>query len=753
MGFVEIEKAGKQMFEQFPVIKKSAKRIYQVLSVALSNEKFKSEGKVIKVSPDDDFEYFYGYYDKSPWDSSDRYMICLQVKQTYKSVAPKEPGVLGVIDTQDGNKFKKIGISHSWNVQQSCMAQWMGPDYSSKIIYNDFRNGHYCSVIYNFIEKKEEKVLPMAAYDVAKDGSFILSLDFSRLHRMRPGYGYSNLPDTTKGELCPDKGCIWKVDVASGKVEELFKYTDFAAFEPDQSMVGAEHKVNHLMISPNCKRFMVLHRWFQKGRKHTRLITVNVDKTEMYNLSDDVFVSHCYWKNDTEILSFLRKKETGDHYYLMKDKTQEYRMYWPELNTDGHCSYSPDGSMIITDTYPNRKRIASVYLCTENDNCSRRIARVFSPFRYDNNCRCDLHPRWNHSGDKICIDSVHEGRRGLYIIPINVKKIKTPNKRETPMASVIVPCYNAEKTLNRTIQSLEQQTYKDFEVILIDDGSTDNTIKIIETIQKTSGLTIKFVHQKNSGVSSARNYGISIAQGKYLCFLDSDDVYHKRFLERTIGTCETLHVDTVLTHQSRDIETLLNENGIVTLNPEKVDISEFMEHFMYNKDNIHFGGLLYKRGIVINNNIKFSDNTKYGEDLEFAWKYMTNCKNGVILKDKMYGYFNNPFSAVNTVRWEKTNLVDAMLRVENYMLEKKCPFITNFSNYMLPRTVWTTAKTFAKGKRLDYFKKFSQLYDVRKYMLRLTKYSRNKLLKISSGMYCVNKLIFYKAIGIVYKNR
>lgn len=425
MGFTEIEQAGKKIFEQFPIIKRSAKRAYQLVSVATSNEKFKSEGDVVRVSPDDGFEYFYGYYDKSPWDMTDRYMICLKVQQAYKSVAPKEPGVVGVIDTHDNNKFRKIGITHSWNVQQGCMAQWMGPDYSSRIIYNDFRDGKYCSVIYDFQKKKEEKVLPMAAYDVARDGKFILSLDFSRLHRMRPGYGYSNLPDTTKGELCPDKGCIWKVDVESGDITELFKYTDFAAFEPDESMIDAEHKVNHLMISPNCKRFMVLHRWFQKGRKHTRLVTVNVDKTEMYNLSDDVFVSHCYWKNDDEILSFLRKKETGDHYYLMKDKTQEYKMYWPELKTDGHCSYSPDGQFIITDTYPNRKRIASVYLCTEKDNRSRRIARVFSPFKYDNNCRCDLHPRWNRAGTKICIDSVHEGRRGLYIINLSAEKIGT----------------------------------------------------------------------------------------------------------------------------------------------------------------------------------------------------------------------------------------------------------------------------------------------------------------------------------------
>jgi Tol biopolymer transport system component len=186
-------------------------------------------------------------------------------------------------------------------------------------------------------------------------------------------------------------------------------------------MEGASHKVNHLMISPNGKRFMVLHRWFQKGHKHTRLVTVDMDGSGMYNLSDDVFVSHCYWKNDGEILSFLRKKETGNHYYLMKDKTQEYRMLWPNLNTDGHCSYSPDGNFIITDTYPNRKRIASVYLCKEDGGeygVSQRIARVFSPFRYDNDCRCDLHPRWNRDGSKVCIDSVHEGRRGIYEIKL-----------------------------------------------------------------------------------------------------------------------------------------------------------------------------------------------------------------------------------------------------------------------------------------------------------------------------------------------
>lgn len=526
MGFVELEQMGKQALEQFPAIKRSAKRVYQIASVVTSNEKFKAEGDVVKVSPDDGFEYFYGYYDKSPWDATDRYMICIKVKQAYKSVAPKEPGVVGVLDTEDSNKFIKIGITHSWNVQQSCMAQWMGPDFKTKILYNDFRDGHYCAVIYNFEERKEESVLPMAAYDVARDGSFILSLDFSRLHRMRPGYGYSNLPDTSKGVLCPDQGCIWKVDVADGKVTELFKYTDFAAFEPDESMNGAEHKVNHLMISPNGKRFMVLHRWFQKGRKHTRLVTVNIDKTEMYNLSDDIFVSHCYWKNDEEILSFLRKKETGNHYYLMKDKTQEYKMYWPELNTDGHCSYSPDGKYIITDTYPNRKRIASVYLCTEEDNRSRRIARVTAPFRYDNDCRCDLHPRWNREGTKVCIDSVHDGRRGLYVI--NIPQINTDRYEQTGKkkhsVSVVLATYNGEKYLREQLDSLLRQKGVRVNILVRDDGSKDKTKEILDEY-KDKGLIDWYTGEHLNVQKGYLDLLKHAPKADYYAFCDQDDVW------------------------------------------------------------------------------------------------------------------------------------------------------------------------------------------------------------------------------------
>lgn len=408
---------------KYPSIKKYIKRGYQLTMYALS-KKIKSEGNIIRVSPNDqDYDYFFGYFDKSPWDASGNFMLCIRAKDTWKEPDPLEEAKIFLIDTNDANSFRQIAVTHTWNVQQGCMAQWLGPDFSSRIIYNDLRDGKYCSVILD-ISTMEERVLPMPIYTISEDGKTALSLDFSRLHNLRPGYGYAALPENTKGLGLPDETCIWRMDIESGEDVPLLKYTDFASFKPRHEMLeeGIIHKVNHLMLSPNGKRFLVLYRWFCGQRKYTRLITCNVDGTDMYVLSDDDMVSHCYWKNDEEIIAFERKKEYGPGYYLMKDKTQEWTHIWPELSNDGHPSYCPtDNGLVVFDTYPNRARIQEVKIGRDNDTDGRSVktvAKVFSPFKYDNDTRCDLHPRWKRDGSAVCFDSVFEGHRGLYVVNI-----------------------------------------------------------------------------------------------------------------------------------------------------------------------------------------------------------------------------------------------------------------------------------------------------------------------------------------------
>src|SRR5699024_8622480 len=158
-------------------------------------------------------------------------------------------------------------------------------------------------------------------------------------------------------------------------------YTDFANFEARPEMKNAEHKVNHIMLNPSGDRFMVLHRWLDGTNKYTRLVTVNVDGTEMYNLNDDNMTSHCYWKNNNEIIAYAYKKSSGYGYYIFKDRTIKYRKEWQEVSVDGHPSYSPDGSLAVTDTYPDRARLSSIYIMKKSS--VKRVARVFAPFKYD----------------------------------------------------------------------------------------------------------------------------------------------------------------------------------------------------------------------------------------------------------------------------------------------------------------------------------------------------------------------------------
>lgn len=423
---MSLEQKINYQLNKYPGIKKYIKRGYQLAMYAIS-PKIKSEGNIVRVSPNDGGEYFFGYYDKSPWDASGKYMLCMKAKDTWTEPDSQSEAEILLfnlnLDVNDDNYCRVLAKTNTWNVQQGCMAQWLGPDYSSRIIFNDLREGNYCSVVLDVTTGKE-RVLPVPVYTVSADGRKALSLDFSRLHSLRLGYGYAALPEKTKGIALPEETCIWKMDIETGEVTELLKYTDFAKFQPRTEMMveGSVHKVNHIMLSPNGKRFMVLYRWFVGSRKYTRLITCNVDGTDMYVLNDDDMTSHCFWKDDEHIIAFENKHNGGAGYYLMKDKSQEYYHLWPQYSNDGHPSYCPtDNHLVVTDSYPNRTRVADIKLLCDDDpegRNARVIARVFAPFKYDNDTRCDLHPRWKRDGSAVCFDSVFEGHRGLYVVKL-----------------------------------------------------------------------------------------------------------------------------------------------------------------------------------------------------------------------------------------------------------------------------------------------------------------------------------------------
>lgn len=196
-------------------------------------------------------------------------------------------------------------------------------------------------------------------------------------------------------------------------------------------------------------------------------------------------------------------------------------------------------------------------------------------------------------------------------------------KRE--LFSIVIPVYNCEKYLNKCIDSVLNQTFENFEVLLIDDGSTDRSRKICDEYLKKD-KRIKVIHQKNSGVSSARNVGIDMAKGKYLSFLDSDDYVDEYWLETSIKYLNNY-----------DIE-LLNYGFISEVsNDEKNDMTEVytVEKYYSSKEMIkedlvylwdkhmlyNIWNKIYLTEIIRKNDLKFP-NYNFAEDMYFNMEYL-----------------------------------------------------------------------------------------------------------------------------------
>ena len=144
----------------------------------------------------------------------------------------------------------------------------------------------------------------------------------------------------------------------------------------------------------------------------------------------------------------------------------------------------------------------------------------------DNDTRCDLHPRWNHKGDKVCFDSVFEGHRGLYVVGLSdvlLPKLKEGEEKvevNTPKYSIVTPMYNSFSLMKRYFASLCRQTCKNFEVIIVDDCSSDGSYEELCKYAEVSPLTIRvFKTEKNGGPGIARNIGMDAARGEWITFM------------------------------------------------------------------------------------------------------------------------------------------------------------------------------------------------------------------------------------------
>lgn len=363
-------------------------------------------------------ELFFGYYDK-PAENRVGYILvnASKIRKTSQLPTVNEKIYVLVIDKNKPDNNPLLCIeTYSYNWQQGCRAQWLTDDTFIMNIY-DTQFNCYMSKVYSVEKKSEIKQFSMPVQDSYKD-EFFLSINYRRIMALRPDYGYRNIPSLNTEELKDvDDDGIWKVDYHTGENDLYLTLRDVVAFQSNQYPEDALHKVNHIMISPDGKKIIFIHRYYSSGKRNDRLLVCDLTTKGMRVLADNQMVSHCIWKDNSSIVAYLRSPEGKDAFYIIDVADGHYEhIDFPLFNKygDGHPTYN--GNLLVADSYQDSALQRHLICHNYSNGITEEIGSFYQAMRYNGECRCDLHPRFSEDGETLYFDAVFTGKRSLYYI-------------------------------------------------------------------------------------------------------------------------------------------------------------------------------------------------------------------------------------------------------------------------------------------------------------------------------------------------
>ena len=305
--------------------------------------------------------------------------------------------------------------------------------------------------------------------------------------------------------------------------------------------------------------------------------------------------------------------------------------------------------------------------------------------------------------------------------------------------SVIVPIYNVEKYLPKCLDSLINQTLDDIEIILVNDGSTDNSGNIAKEYKAKYNDKFIYLEKENGGLSDARNFGIPYAKGEYIAFLDSDDYIEEDAYEKMYEKVKKEDADYI-------------ECDFIWEYPNKQIIDKRIEYIdkkdMVAKVRVVAWNKLIKRELIIKNNITFPKGLRY-EDIEFTYKLIPFLQK-VSYIDKPFVHYVQRNNSIANVQNEKTADIFIILdNVEKYYKEKnlydeyKEQIEYNYARYLLCSSLKRMCKVGDKAKRKELIKKSWE-----KLNSKYPKWHKNNILK---SMHTGKSLYMRTVNNITYK--
>jgi hypothetical protein len=412
------------LLSRVPIIKKMMKAVYVRIMYLIYQKKEKSICAFdVKPVLNDEGETFFGYYDKSPISSLGQCLVNVAETKTSKLSDTNSPIQIKVIDV---NKSTDIEVSTSaYNWQQGARAQLVSDDI---FLYNDFdkEKQHYIAKAYSIKQRAIIKSFDYPVQDSFRD-EYFLSINYQRIFALQAEYGYRCLPALKEQELSDiTSDGIWHVDYKTGESKLLYSIEEVCQLHNDSAFAKASHSINHVMISPDGSKCILIHRYYLGRRRYDRLILASIHEHQLKVLAENGMVSHCFWIDEKTILGYLRGHEKKDAYWLIDIDNGTFRRL-PNNALDGYGDGHPhvsrirdNGDWFVTDTYPDKARMQHLLLCNWKTGEVKELGQFFHGFKYSGETRCDLHPRFSCDGKSVFFDSVFSGKRCLYKIDLNI---------------------------------------------------------------------------------------------------------------------------------------------------------------------------------------------------------------------------------------------------------------------------------------------------------------------------------------------
>ena len=322
-----------------------------------------------------------------------------------------------------------------------------------------------------------------------------------------------------------------------------------------------------------------------------------------------------------------------------------------------------------------------------------------------------------------------------------------------PKVSIIVPVYNVEKYLNKCLNSLVNQTFKDIEIIIINDGSPDNSKQIIENYKAKYDNIIKVINQQNQGLSASRNNGLKIASGDYIIFVDSDDYIELNMVEKMYNKILEEQADVVICGNN-----VVNEDYklISKTFPNKYESYNFITQMIFG--NLSAWNKIIRKSILNDSTLLFRKNVWY-EDIDFSFKLFLKSKKICILHENLYNYSLRPGSIMSSKNLVKNlDLIDAFDEIISSAKKNNCyeKYYNEIEFLVINHLYISCVVRIITNDYSSKNEKNKLLNTIFKYMNEnFYNYSKNEYLKILPSnrkliFYLIN-LKFYYIIKFIFK--